>query len=284
MSLTRKTEVSKQVWHDHRASRTTQLWSSEWQSDSRGIVFTADFDGRHHLYELRLGEREPTQLTSGAWSVVGESGPAFLGASRADGRIYFIATRESLYERHVYSVPERGGEVRRSTSLPGIHHPVVSPDGSKLALVHSNDTTPPELYLIDSSNEAREQRVTHSPPAEFDTYAWVEPRYVTFESHVDGVTLHGKILEPPNLDRSKKHPVILGPVYPNTARSRWGDRQEWRGLYNLVQAVPRARRRLHRLPSRRPRQRGTRTRVPREAHPRLRRDRYRGICTAGLSG
>ncbi|MGH9389837.1 MAG: prolyl oligopeptidase family serine peptidase, partial [Vicinamibacteria bacterium] len=43
---------------------------------------------------------------------------------------------------------------------------------------------------------------------------------------------------PPNLDPSnpsKKYPVILGPVYPNSVRNRWGDRQEWRGLYSSFQ-------------------------------------------------
>lgn len=225
----------EEIWHDHRATRTTQMWNSVWQSDSQGIVFITDDDGRHHLYSLRLGENDAEQLTSGDWSVVGESGRAYLAASRPERQIYFVANRESVYERHVYRIGENGGSVEPLTKLAGIHHPVVSPDGSKLALLHSNDTTPTELYLLDAKNGGDEHRVTRSPPAEFADYAWVAPRYVTFPSHVDGVTLHGRLLEPPNLDRSKKHPVILGPVYPNTARNRWGDRQEWRGLYNLVQ-------------------------------------------------
>jgi dipeptidyl-peptidase-4 len=91
------------------------------------------------------------------------------------------------------------------------------------------------LYIDNTRKPGPELRVTHSPPSEFKEYDWVEPRYVTFKSHLDGVTLHGKLLEPPNLDKSRKYPVILGPIYPNTARERWGDRQEWRGLNNLIQ-------------------------------------------------
>jgi dipeptidyl-peptidase-4 len=104
-----------------------------------------------------------------------------------------------------------------------------------VALLHSNDMTPTELYIVDSEGGSTERRITTSPPTEFAQYNWVEPRYVTFKSHLDGVTLHGRLLEPPNLDRSKKHPVILGPVYPNSVRKRWGDKQIFRGLYSLIQ-------------------------------------------------
>ena len=223
----------QQVWHDYRATRTTQAWKSLWQSDGRGIVFISDKDGRHHLYGLRLGDSKASQLTRGEWSVVNESGAAWM--STHEGQIFFVSTQKSPYERHVYKIPERGGSPKAITELVGIHHPTLSPDGTHLALLHSNDMTPTELYIAGTIDTQPEQRITHSPPPEFDDYDWIEPRYVTFKSHIDGATLHGKILEPRNIDPSRKYPVVLGPVYPNTARKRWGDRQEWRGLNNLIQ-------------------------------------------------
>jgi dipeptidyl-peptidase-4 len=41
---------------------------------------------------------------------------------------------------------------------------------------------------------------------------------------VDGTTLTGRLTLPPNLDRSKKYPAILGSVYSNTVRNQWGGR------------------------------------------------------------
>lgn len=221
------------VWHDYREMRTSQAWNSVWQSDGGGIVFISDKDGRHHLYSMRLGDSKPKQLTRGEWSVVGESGAAWLAAS--GGQVYFVSTQKSPYERQVYKIGERGGIPKAITDLTGIHHPTLSPDGTRLALLHSNDTTPTELYIDTTGTSGPEKRITHSPPSEFEEYNWVEPRYVTFKSHIDGVTLHGKILEPRNLDKSRKYPVVLGPVYSNTARKRWGDREEWHGVNNLFQ-------------------------------------------------
>jgi dipeptidyl-peptidase-4 len=117
----------------------------------------------------------------------------------------------------------------------GTHIPSVSPDASKIAVLHSNDVTPMDLYIVDAKGGLPERRVTHSPPKEFDSYKWAQARYVTFKSHVDGVTVHGRVLEPPNLDRSKKYAAIMGPVYPNSVRNRWTDREEWRGSYNGLQ-------------------------------------------------
>jgi dipeptidyl-peptidase-4 len=48
------------------------------------------------------------------------------------------------------------------------------------------------------------------------------PRYETFRNAVDGFPVHARILEPANLDKTRRHPVVFGPVYSNTVRNRWG--------------------------------------------------------------
>jgi dipeptidyl-peptidase-4 len=117
----------------------------------------------------------------------------------------------------------------RITTKAGTHLPVVSPDGTTIATLHSDDVTPPELYLGDASGGGPERRVTQSPPPEYASYPWGTPRYVHFQSPGHPLTLHARILEPPALDRSAKHAVLFGPVYSNSARNRWN------GLYGLLQ-------------------------------------------------
>jgi dipeptidyl-peptidase-4 len=219
----------RELWHDSRATRTTTLWNSGWQSDGQGIFFVSDMDGRHHLYSLPLEVGSPKKLTDGDWSVVGGRGRASLGVCAKTRQIYFESTQKSPYERQIYRMPEAGGPIVQVSTLPGLHMPFLAPDGSKMALLHSNDVTPTELYIADTRGGADERRITHSPPEEFYDHEWIQPKYVTFKSHVDGVTLHGRLLEPPNLDRSKKYPVILGPVYSNTVRN------QWRGTYGTLQ-------------------------------------------------
>jgi dipeptidyl-peptidase-4 len=67
-------------------------------------------------------------------------------------------------------------------------------------------------------------RLTDSPLPEFDQYRWVAPEYVTFESHVDGTTLHGRLTLPPDFDPGRRYPAILGSVYTDVVRNQWGGR------------------------------------------------------------
>jgi dipeptidyl-peptidase-4 len=228
-----ETGALKEIWHDHRATRTSVNAASAFSSDGKSVYFVSDADGRDHLYQLRLADKSARRLTEGAWSVVGESGPSSLHVSRASKAIFFVSNQKSPYERQVMRLSESGGPPATVTTLPGIHFPYPSPDGASLALLRSSDDSPTELYIAGSTGP--ERRVTKSTSAEFDSIPWVVPKYVTFPSQVDGVTLHGRMFLPPNLDPTKKYPVILGPVYPNSVRNRWGDRQEWRGLYNSFQ-------------------------------------------------
>lgn len=224
----------KPLWHDERETRAGALWSSAWRQDGKGVLLIADLDGRHRVFSLAQSGGQPQRLTDGDWGVVGESNPSPLAVS-LKGDVFVVGTKDGEQQRHVYRLSQNGGPVTKVTSLPGTHFPYVAPDGQRVAVVRSDDVTPPDLYLADAKGGVPEQRVTRSPTEEFSRYRWVRPRYVTFKSQVDGTTIFGRILEPENLDRTKKYAAILGPVYPNTVRDRWGDRQEWRGLYSTFQ-------------------------------------------------
>ncbi len=215
----------KNIWHDERWSRNTRgLGRSVWRSDGGAVFAVADLDGYHHLYSVSLSDgpdSKSTQLTRGEWGIVGARGGAYLEVNDDTKEVFFESTKENPYGRQIYRMSEKGGAITQVTSLPGLHRPALSPDGRKLSLLHTNDTTPTELYVVAAEGGTAEVRLTHSPPEEFDRYDWVTPKYVTFSSGTDGATIHGRLIEPPNLDRSKKYPAILGPVYSNTVRNQW---------------------------------------------------------------
>jgi dipeptidyl-peptidase-4 len=135
----------------------------------------------------------------------------------------YVANAPRPEQRHVFRMPLRGGEPVRVSEMPGTHAPVVSPDGRYAAVLFSSDSLPPEL-LLTSLDRGGEQRITNSPRPELAQHSWVAPDYVTFPSHVDGTTLHGRLLVPSGLDRSRKHPAIIGSIYANTVRNQWGGR------------------------------------------------------------
>jgi dipeptidyl-peptidase-4 len=220
----------KEIFHSHYApngstTSASTLWTSTFRSDGKAVLFVSDRGGRHHLWSVSVDGGEPVAISEGEWSAVG---PAYEGSgltlSHAAKKAFFVATKKSPYERQVYEVAEQGGAVTQITSLPGTHAFVLSADGTRLALIHSSDLSPPDLYLMEARAGAVEKRITKSPVAEFSHYDWIEPTYVTFKSHVDGVTLHGRLLAPRNLVAGRKYPAVIGPVYSNTVRNKWDER------------------------------------------------------------
>ena len=222
----------RELRHDRKArggntTSASSLWTSVWSSDGDAVILISDIDGWFRLYSMPIAGGPTKKLTSGDWSVTGvASEGASLTVSPKTKEVFFIASKKSLYERPVYRMSEGGGVVTQVTTLPGSHLPFVSPDGKRVATLRSSAVSPAELYVVaisagSAGQGGSERRVTHSPPEEFAKYSWIEPRYVTFRSRADGATLHGRLLEPPNLDRSKRHAAVLGPVYSNTVRDRW---------------------------------------------------------------
>jgi dipeptidyl-peptidase-4 len=209
------------VWRDRRDTRIYPAYVAEWHPDARHIVVVADLSERDHLYTLdaNAAPATPVAVTSGNWDVAGERGAATVHVA-ADA-ILFTGTAKNPYERHVYRTTSGGGPPVAITSTAGVHLPFVSPDGRHVATLWSDDVTPTELVVMEARPGAPQRRITTSPPAEFSRHAWVRPRYATFTNAVDGFPVHARILEPAGLDRTRRHPVIFGPVYSNTVRNRW---------------------------------------------------------------
>lgn len=219
------TNRMEQLWHDIRESRIYTSIGSAWHSDGKRVVFLSDLGDRYGLYLLDPAkgangeQRAPKLLTNNKCDV---TSPPLV--NRGGKSIFFQSNEPSPYERQVFRIPDKGGAATRISTLPGQHRPYPSPDGSKVALLRSDDVSPTELYLVKADGQSTERKITTSPPAEFKQTSWARARYVTFPSRIDDYTLHARILEPANLDREKQYPVVFGPVYSNTVRNRWGGR------------------------------------------------------------
>ncbi len=213
------------IWHDHRESRIYNAIASSWHPDGRRVVLTGDLEDRYRLYAITPGDSVPRALTAAGSDVEGKAVP--VAATR---QLYYRSSDPAPSERHVWRIGARGAP-ERLTSRPGIHTPFPSPDGTMLATLHTDDVTPTELYLAPARRGVEPRRLTVSTGAEFAAQPWVRARYVSFPARTDSFTLHARILEPPGLDRSRRYPVLFGPVYSNTVRNRWA------GLYGMLQQM-----------------------------------------------
>ena len=209
-----------ELWHDHRPRRVYPIFRAFFNADGSEVVFIGDHEDYYRLYSLSVDGGEPRRLT-GEFDVAGDRGAAWTAIHPDNGDLLFIAAEHSPYERHVYRLVPADGSLSRLTGMPGLHQPVLSPDGANLALISSNDTTPTELYLLGLEESADKRRITSSPLPEFHQYEWLTPRYVSFPSRIDDFTIHARIIEPPNMEPGKRYPVAFGSIYSNTVLNQW---------------------------------------------------------------
>jgi dipeptidyl-peptidase-4 len=199
-------------------NETFYFWRIEWSADSRLLYFLSDRDEDYHVWAVAPTESapRPVRLTGGPWAVASMH-PVARG-------LVVVGNRGNAEERHLFRVDDEGGEAVRLSERPGTHAPTVSPDGRYAAVAFSSDTMPPELLLTGLGSERSERRITESPVTEFYSHKWAVPEYVTFPSHVDGTTLHGRLTLPPDFDPARRYPAILGSVYTDSVRNQWGGR------------------------------------------------------------
>ena len=213
----------REIWRSVRESRMYTSFGSTWHPDGKKVIFLSDMGDRYGLYTIDTLDpnHRPQLLTDPSYDVL--STPSIAGDA-----VFYSGNGVNPYEQHVYRLKISNGHPEQVTRLSGRNVGYPSPDGRHLVFMHSNDTSPPELYVV-SSDGGNAAQITHSPLPAFTERTWATPEYVSFPSLVDEYTLHARILKPTNMKPGTKYPVLFGPVYSNTARNRWA------GNYSLVQ-------------------------------------------------
>ncbi len=198
------------------ASNVIPGWKAVWAPNDDGLIILTDLDGYYQLYHQRKAGGKPTRITRGEWEI------AEFSIDAEGKQIYFVSNETHSSQRQIYRVALGGGKPERLSQRVGTHLPVFAPDHSIAAVRFSSDSEPAELYLNELEVNASERRITHSPSADFSNYQWAQVSYPSFKSHIDGTPLVGRLLLPPDFDASRRYPLIVGTVYPNTVRNTWG--------------------------------------------------------------
>ena len=215
----------REIWRGVRESRMYTSFGSSWHPDGKKVVFLSDMGDRYGLYTIDPSPSKdlPQLLTDPSYDVL--SAPGIAGDA-----LFYTGNGVNPYEQHVYRLNTSGGVPEQLTHLAGRNDGYPSPDGRHLVFMHSNDISPPELYVLNSTG-GDATRITHSPLPAFTERSWTAAEYLSFPSLVDDYKLHARILKPSNMQPGKKYPVLFGPVYSNTARNRWA------GNYSLIQQL-----------------------------------------------
>lgn len=196
-------------------------WLSErcagWLPDGEGVYFISERDGYSHLYTVGIDGEGLRQLTSGEFEVFSAE------VAPDEDHFYLHTSRGSAFERHFEHLGLRGGEPTRITAATGEHRTTPSPDGDRLAVVHSTSNHPPELYLRANRADAEMQRVTSSPTEEWLDGPWIEPEIIRFQA-ADGAMVPARIYRPGDLDAPANGAAVIfvhGAGYLHNVHRYW---------------------------------------------------------------
>jgi dipeptidyl-peptidase-4 len=149
-------------------------------------------------------------------------------------RVYFVATKDSPIERHLYSVSFEGGEPARITNRAGTHGVKLDHECQRFIDVHSAVTKPPTITLR-SLPEGGEIHTIHD--AEDPRVASLDlqpPELVTVQAR-DGTTLHGAIYRPSRSTAGPPpYPTIVsvyGGPHAQVVTNSWGMTVDMRAQY-----------------------------------------------------
>ncbi len=186
-----------------------------WMKNGREVYFQSERTGYSHLYAVPFEGGEPRALTSGNWEVLN------VRQSRDKSRFFLTATKDSLYEQHLYEMSGEGGPLTRITAAPGKHAAVVSPDDRWIADVYSYTNKPPELYVQENRPHADAKKLTDSPAPEFWQYPWKDVPIVTFTAR-DGVQVPARLFKPANFQKGGPGVVFVhGSGYLQNVDRKW---------------------------------------------------------------
>jgi dipeptidyl aminopeptidase/acylaminoacyl peptidase len=173
-----------------------------WYDGGRRFWFVSEADGYAHLYTMAADGSDRRQLTRGRWEV------SDVELSR-DGRSFYLTTSEkSPFEQHLYRMAVTGGAREQITTKPGGDDAVLSPDESRLAVVHSEPNRPPELYVMPNRAGAAMAQLTVSPTADWLTGPWIRPEIVMIPAS-DGVQVPAHIYRPKDLDAQPNGAAVI---------------------------------------------------------------------------
>ena len=166
------------------------------------FLWWSEKDGYQHLYLYNTDGQEIQQLTKGNWVVT-----ELVGIDEVNQKVFFIATKNSPIDRHLYSVSLDGGKVKKITQENGTHRVWANKNFSLFFDYYSNTETPAKLQII-SGNSGKVMEVFHEADNPLSEYNLGTMSLGTINND-KGDLLHYRLIKPINFDPNKKYPVVV---------------------------------------------------------------------------
>ena len=165
------------------------------------FIWQSQRTGYNHLFHYNTEKGLVSQITKGDWLVT-----ELLGFNEKKKEIYFISTKESPMERHIYRVNWNNFKMEKLDRAPGVHTGQLSKNGLYLYDSYSNADTPRTVNIINTTTLKTSNLLTSENPLK--NYDRPEVKNIELKAD-DGTPLYGKLILPTDFNPSQKYPVIV---------------------------------------------------------------------------
>ena len=200
-----------------------------WLADRSRFAWLSERNGWQHIYLASVDCKSIKPVTSGDFDVM-----EILGIDDDAQWVYFYASPSNATQVYLYRVHFDGTDFQRVTpeTKTGTHRYVLSPD-RKMALVTSSQVaSPPTTEVVRLSDHATQFVAEENSRLRDQLKAARLPTSEFFRVDIgEGVELDAWCILPPDLNPSKKYPLIVyvyGEPAGQTVVDKWGgDRMLW---------------------------------------------------------
>jgi len=199
------------------------------------LLWTTERSGFRHIEMIDASTGAGSvQLTGGKWDV-----DSIKAVDEQTGRVFFMATKDSPLERHLYTTSLSGqDEPARITQEPGFHEVTVADDAKSWVDVHSAVDRTPRAVLHQTDGVTLGD-LPCPLDADFTSLAIRPPELIALRGP-SGDTLYGSLLPPRNVVPGRRYPAIVmvygGPGH-QSVQNKWSARLLWEHLADRGVAV-----------------------------------------------
>ena len=184
------------------------------------IIWISERSGYKHIWMSKHSGSRYWPITEGSWEVSN-----IVHIDEESKLIYFMANKESIFEKRLYSIRFDGTELALLTPESGSHSVRVTGTERYFIDTYSSLDAPRRILLKELKTGNIIRVLGETALDEFNEYEWSNPKIVHFPSADGSTILDGTLILPPDHDPDKKYPVIIhGYGMPGTqiVWNRWG--------------------------------------------------------------
>jgi dipeptidyl-peptidase-4 len=166
------------------------------------FVYFSQRDGYHHAYLYNTDGKLLKQLTKGPWVITD-----FLGFDEDNRKMYFMATKDSPIERHLYVLDMKSGKMSKLTDTHGTHH-IELDDDKQFFIDNFSNYTDVEREIRLYSTKGKKMLTLLENRNTLSDYKLGAMTIATLKAD-DGTPLYYRLIKPVDFDSTKKYPVIV---------------------------------------------------------------------------